>query len=228
MSGPQRFFFVHLQKTAGTALLIRLRRHFGDLAIYPGPDERGLTTSFSVDVLAERFEARRDQIELVSGHFPLAATDVLGVPFTVFTVLRDPVERALSAVRQQAAADQSPSLDEVYANPWRRGWLLTNHMVRMLGQNVEELAAGTMAPDDENLERAKRALTERIDLFGFQESFDEFCADLSRRYGWDLGEPVLANTTEPASASDALVERIRQDNWADIELFEHARTLAGA
>ena len=108
------------------------------------------------------------------------------------------------------------------------GWLLTNHMVRMLGQNVEELAAGTMADDDENLDRAKKALTERIDLFGFQESFEEFCAALGRRYGWNLGEPVVANTTAPSTASDELTDRIRQDNWADVELFEFARSVADA
>ena len=31
MSDPPRFFFVHLQKTAGTALFQRLRDHFGTI-----------------------------------------------------------------------------------------------------------------------------------------------------------------------------------------------------
>jgi hypothetical protein len=229
VSGQRKFFFVHLQKTGGTALLIRLREHFGDQGVYPTPDERGIDTSFSVDLLAERFEARHDEIQVVAGHFPLAAADVLGVPFTVFTVLREPVQRTLSYLRQQVQDDQqAASLDEIYDDPWRRGWLLTNHMVRMLGQNAEELAAGTMAPDDENLDRAKRALTERVDLFGFQETFEEFCVGLSSRYGWNLGEPVRAHATRPAATSDALVERIREDNWADIELFEFALRTAGA
>jgi hypothetical protein len=231
MPGQRKFFFVHLQKTAGTSLLIRLREHFGVRAIYPTPGERSLVTSFSVDLLAKRFAARQDEIQVVSGHFPLAASEVLGAPFTVFTVLRDPVQRTLSYLRQQQAeVDQykSAPLDEIYDDPWRRGWLLTNHMVRMLGQKVEELAAGTMAPDDENLDRAKKALTERVDLFGFQDSFDEFCVALGHRYGWDLGEPVRANTTPPSTASDGLTERIRLDNWADVELFEFARRVAGA
>ena len=228
MTGPRKFFFVHLQKTAGTSLLIRMRSHFGERGVYPTPEERGIVTSFSVDLLTERFAARRDEIQVVAGHFPLAVAQMLGEPFTVFTVLRDPVQRTLSYLRQQQAdVDQfaSASLDEIYDDPWRRSWLLTNHMVRMLGQNVEELAAGTMAPDDENLDRAKQALTEQIDLFGFQEGFDEFCAALGHRYGWDLGEPVVANATPPSNASEQLAARIREDNWADVELLEFARRL---
>ena len=228
MSGPRKFFFVHLQKTAGTSLLIRLREHFGERGVYPMPEERSIVTSFSVDLLTERFAARREEIQVIAGHFPLAAAQVLGEPFTVLTVLRDPVQRTLSYLRQQVAeVDQyrSASLDEVYDDPWRRSWLLTNHMVRMLGQNVEELAAGTMAPDDENLDRAKKALTEEIDAFGFQEEFDEFCEALGRRYGWDLGDPVVSNTTPPSNASEDLTARIREDNWADIELFQYARRL---
>jgi hypothetical protein len=68
----------------------------------------------------------------------------------------------------------------------------------------------------------------RVDLFGFQDSFDGFCVALGHRYGWDLGEPVRANTTPPSTASDGLTERIRLDNWADVELFEFARRVAGA
>lgn len=229
MTRPRKFFFVHLQKTAGTSLLLRLRNHFLEAEIYPTNDERSIYTSFSVDLLVERFEERREKIQVVTGHFPLAAADRLGEDFTVFTVLRDPVERTLSFLRQQQAQDPSyhdAELDDVYDEPYRRGWLLTNHMVRMLGQNLEELLESEMAPDDENLERSKRILAERVDCFGFQEEFEDFCAELTRRYGWDLGEPVRANTTEASTASDALRARIREDNAADVALYEFARDLA--
>ena len=42
MTDPQpRYFFVHLQKTAGTALFRRLRHAVGTDAVYPLPAEQG-------------------------------------------------------------------------------------------------------------------------------------------------------------------------------------------
>ena len=55
-SEPTRFFFVHLQKTAGTALFRRLRHHFGPDAVYPTPAYQGtLEATLDVDLLVERF-----------------------------------------------------------------------------------------------------------------------------------------------------------------------------
>lgn len=226
---PRRFFFVHLQKTAGTSLAIRLRRQFGEDAVYPTPDHgAGLQSSFSIEDLRRRFAEDRDHLRVVTGHFPLCAASVLGVPFSIFTVLRDPVERTLSYLRGQQARTpefSNSTLEEIYEEPWRRAWLLTNHMVRQLGLTEAEMTAGTIAPDEENLERAKRNLTERLDLYGFQDRFEEFCAELDRRYGWDLGPEVRANWTAPADAPSALRKRIADDNEADVELYQYALDL---
>ena len=37
----ERYFFVHLQKTAGTTLFRRLKHHFGAAAVYPMPEYQG-------------------------------------------------------------------------------------------------------------------------------------------------------------------------------------------
>ena len=37
----ERFFFVHLQKTAGTSLRIRLQHQFGEAAVYRGGAKPG-------------------------------------------------------------------------------------------------------------------------------------------------------------------------------------------
>ena len=51
----QKFFFVHLQKTAGTTLFRRLKTHFGAEAVYPMPRYQGdvaatLDVPLTVDV----------------------------------------------------------------------------------------------------------------------------------------------------------------------------------
>ncbi len=237
MAEPDRFFFVHFQKTAGTSLFLRLRRHFGERAVFPMPEYEGrpLDQAFSIDELALRFAQHRDDIRVIAGHFPLCAIDAIDAPFSTFTILRDPVGRILSFLRQQrqeAHQFAGSSLEEIYDDPWKREFLLTNAVVRMLSlelgdmrsmqREASETTVGSGTSDEEGLARAKRNLVERIDVVGFQEHFEELCDELCARYGWDLGVPLRANATQPAPAPTALVERIERDNWADIELYRFA------
>ncbi|MCU1354166.1 MAG: hypothetical protein JWM05_3375 [Acidimicrobiales bacterium] len=233
MTAPRKFFFVHLQKTAGTALLHRLKRHFSEPAIYPDPTDGKLPDSvLVVDHLAERYRARGDEIEIVTGHFPLCATEVLGGGFTTLTVLRDPVERTLSFLRHHGALFpeyRGVPLEELYDDDIRFNGLIHNHMVKMFSLTPEEMIAEvstmtrvTFTP--ERLERAKDALA-RIDVMGLQEQFEDFCDELTRRFGWQLGAPVHANVTKPVPVSDEFRARIAADNAADIELYAFAQSI---
>jgi hypothetical protein len=229
---PPRWFFVHLQKTGGTALFRRLRHHFGTRAVYPMPEYQGTPeTSLEVPLLLERFAAHRDDIRVVVGHFPLCTVELLDAPFTTFTILREPVERALSFLRHQQKEEprfRDASLEEVYADPVCREGLVRNHMVRMLSLRADEMTDGALTPidvDHDRLAAAEANLAGRIDVVGVQEHFEEFCEELGRRFGWDLGAPQFANRTRPADATPELRARIREDNAMDAELYAFARDL---
>jgi hypothetical protein len=229
---PQRYFFLHMLKTAGTALFHRVRNHFGERAVYPMPEDEGRPgATREIPLLLDRFAARRNEIRVVAGHFPLCTVDLLGVPFSTFTVLRDPVERTLSYLRHQQKLSPevgSWTLEEIYAEPARLHGFIHNHMVKMLSLSADEMTTGvaTMVPfDDHRLERAERNLADRIDIFGFQEHFDEFCERLAARFDWDLGAPRSGNRTESADVSDEFRERIAHDNRLDVELYSFARRL---
>lgn len=227
--GGPRFLFVHLQKTAGTALLRRLRHHFGPDAVYPPPDEQGSPeVVLDVDRLQRRLADLGPRIRVVTGHFPLGVADLLHGEVRTFTLLRDPVERTLSFLRHQREVEPrfaGASLEEVYADPVSTGGLVQNHMVKMLSLQAHEMTAGALTPvvvDDERVARAEQALARRVDVVGLQEHFETFCTDLEASFGWDLGDPVFMNRTVPVPASDALRERIRIDNAADIRLHRFA------
>src|SRR5437879_1319915 len=99
VSGNKRFFFVHLQKTGGTSLFMRLTQVFTDAEVYPNSSDGDLFSGvpqFSIPCLTSRWIDRGDGIRLVFGHFPLCMTELLGGGFTTLTVLREPVERTLS------------------------------------------------------------------------------------------------------------------------------------
>jgi hypothetical protein len=232
-SEPERFYFLHLQKTAGTALWRRLKQQFPPDAVYPGPSDGEPPDSvMSVEHLLERWHVRRDDIRIVTGHFPLCTTELLDAPFTTLTVLRDPVERTLSYLRhhrEATPADRDRPLEEIYEDPIRFE-LVHNHMVKMLSLSSAEMTNGMLTPvtfGPERLERARRRL-DGLDVVGFQEQFDEFCAELSARFGWSLGPPIFMNRSAPVAIDDALRARIEADNRDDVELYEHARQTRGA
>ncbi|HET8619424.1 MAG TPA: hypothetical protein VFM27_10720 [Acidimicrobiales bacterium] len=232
---PQRWFFVHMHKTAGTALYQRLLEQFEPAAIYPRlAEQKAHKASLHVDLLLRKFQDRGHELRMVTGHFPLCTTDLLGVPFTTITVLRDPVERTLSSLRDMREREpmfRDQPLERIYEDPIRFPCLIHNHMVKMLSITPDEMTDGALSVVDferTHLERAQRNLVERIDVWGVQESFEDLCDELTRRFGWDLGSPRFANRTQPFEVTDDFRERIARDNALDVELYEYALRLRGA
>ena len=228
---PRRFFFVHMQKTGGVSLYARMWRYFGREAIYPAPSDGSPTTvapQLFPHILFERWEARRDEIQVVAGHFPLCTTELLDTDFTVITVLRNPVERTLSYLRHHrdtTPADSELALEAIYEDPARFRPFIENHMVKMLSLRAEEMTNGMMTVidfDRGRLRRAKRALRRRVELFGIQEDLESFAQALEKRFHWRLGPPVHSNVTKPAAVSDSFRARIAEDNRLDMELYEYA------
>ena len=186
-----RFFFVHVQKTAGTALFKRLQRQFGKRSVYPDARDGDVLTvmpQLSVDVLRDRWRERGDEIRVVTGHFPLCTTELLGERFTTLTVVREPVERTLSYLRHHrmlTAEDRDKSLEAIYDDDFRYHALIHNHMVKMFALTISEMTDGALSRLEftvDHLDRAKQQLA-TVDVIGLQERFDEFCAILQERFG---------------------------------------------
>jgi hypothetical protein len=225
----RRFFFVHLQKTAGNTLTKRMKHAFGKRAVYPGETDGTMPAAvLKPEQLTERFAARRDEIRVVTGHFPLCVSELLDADFTTLTVLREPVARTLSYLRHRRMrlfGDRDVPLEEIYDEPrWFQG-LVHNHMVKMFALTTETMTAGARTPmhfEPAHLALAKERLA-TVDVIGVQERFDEFCDELARRYRLDLGPPLVTNRTDPVEPGDALRDRIAEDNAYDTELYEFAR-----
>ena len=153
---PERFFFVHMQKTGGTSLYTRTKRHFGEAASIRTKATATWSTwpRRSWCVLLERWQKRRDQIRMVAGHFPLCTRELLDADFRTFTVLREPVERTLSYLRHHRElnrADWNLTLEEMYEDPAHVGHFrhfTGNHMVKMLSLRTEEMTEGMMTLAD--------------------------------------------------------------------------------
>jgi hypothetical protein len=226
----KRFFFVHMQKTGGISLYMRMQREFGEEAVYPDRtdgDPVAVAPQLMVPVLLERWKARRDRIRAVTGHFPLCTIDLLDADFTTFTILRNPVERTLSYLRHHrktTPADSELPLEAIYEDPGNFKHFIQNHMVKMLSLRSEEMTDGMMTVVSLNrgrLKTAKSAL-EEMDAFGLQEDLEDLARLLESRHDWRLGPPVHENVTAPTAVPASFRRRIAEDNSLDVELYEHA------
>ncbi len=243
----ERFFFCHLQKTGGLSVSRRLLHQFSAPEIYPDDsDGSGPKRTVSVEHLVERWPERRAQVRVVTGHFPLCTTGLLGGGFTTFTILRDPVSRVVSNLRHHRRMFPERahlSLHELYDDEMRVALLLRNHMVKMLSLDVDEMTDGMYSNPDytrQRLERAKARLAE-VDVVGVMEDHAGFCAELEQTFGWDLGPELFVHRSPPEAgpagrgedpaedpADDALIARIRADNGFDEQLYAFARDLVAA
>lgn len=225
-----RYFFVHVQKTGGTALQMRLKEQFTESEIYPNASDAAddaAIANFYVPHLVDRWSARGEEIRMLTGHFPLCTGELLGGGFTTLTLLREPVERTLSYLRHSrdhTPGDRDKSLEEIYDDPFRFHGFIHDHMVKMLALRSEEMTDGMLTrfdPSRAHLERATENL-QGVDVVGTQERFDDLCGELERRFGWDLGAPRFANRTRREDVPDSFRRRIALDNALDIELYDFA------
>ena len=233
MTTMARFFFCHLQKTAGTSLLVRLKRHFGDDRVYPSrSDGHPVARVISVPHLLKQWQARGSEIQVVTGHFPLCVASLLGAEFVTFTILREPVARTLSFLRhrRRLPAERGKTLEQIYGEHAVFDTLIQNHMVKMLSLTADEMSEGARTRVGYGRERLARAIEQLacIDVVGITEEFDEFCATLAGRYDLHLGEPVRINRTPSFDVSPSFRDRILADNALDAELYAAATRLVAS
>lgn len=232
-----RFFFIHIQKTGGTALLAQFREAFPAQAIYPNQTDGHPMLDgpqFRTELLERAWRTRGHQLRMVIGHFPYCTVESLPVRFQTMTLLRDPVERTLSFLRhhrQLHPDDRDRTLADLYGDQERFGPMIHNHMVMMLGMRAEEMDDGMLtrlAVDRGHLDRAKVNLRS-IDVIGVQEDFDGFRRQINRRFGFSIQQAERVNTSDTVPDEDdtALLARIHRDNALDCELYDYAVELLG-
>jgi len=213
--GPDDFpalLSMHIPKTAGLAFREILYQQYGTthvLAINRGALRRQGQT------LSHHFRKRHQAIH---GHLPYTYLKPLhGAGTKIITWLRDPVQRVVSNYYYNVTHEFPKRQRE---NPEQQMMSLQEFIERPKRQNV-------MSHFLEGIE------LEALDFFGFQEDFAGGLDRLAEQMGWTLtaqdrtrrvndNRKVKAKHPTP---SPATLQRIRQLNQADIELYERAQQL---
>lgn len=241
-------FFIHVMKTGGTTIFRNLRSNYPLDELYPyrkldiqvDGEKVNVRHHLSVPYLLGLPPERHRHIRVYTGHFPLAVTEMLGGRFRTATLLRDPVERTISLLRQfrrkapwldpEQPMLASHTIEEVYVQPIVFEPLIHNHQTKifsMLPSDHPQSYMDVLDIDDARLALAKQNLA-KIDVLGVTERFDDFLAQLSVRFGWDIEPDARANATPSEDlqpVSDDLRRQIAQDNALDMELYRYATEL---
>ena len=218
--------FLHIPKAAGATLNVILRRHFAE-------EETCRIDGRNVADSIERFkrlpQAELERIRLLAGHQGYGLHAYLGASPTYVTLLRDPIDRAVSHYYYARSAPGHYLHDEIVSKGIdledypKLAAEVRNGQTRMLAgsDGVESEACGR-----EELELAKRRLLESFSVFGVTERFDSFLVLLRSRLGLRRLHYSRANVTPgrprradvPRSAAEAL----ERSNEFDTELYQFA------
>lgn len=227
MIDDRRFFFVHIMKTAGATFRQHLRRNFTAEQRYPNPELETIPAvehNLLVDYVVGLPPARHDAIRCYAGHFPHVTTRLLPFEPATFTILRDPVDRVLSYLKQRRAEIGAATIEEVYADDFTRRCLLDDHQTKVFSLGVDDSPQSVMdvIELDEDRLRVACANLETVDVVGVTDRYDDFCADVTAAFGWRIGTVPDRRVSEPTAVDPALRHRIEADNQLDRRFYEYA------
>lgn len=214
--------FLHLPKAAGSTLIRVLERQYpaGTIIKAGGMSPEAVRAALAAS-------DGRGGTRAITGHVPFGVHRLLATDFTYVTVLRDPVERAISHYHYARKLPSHPLHAEI-----ARGLTLAeasrqnaNSQTRYLADESVRGTAGTV--DREALESAKANLARHFSVVGLAERFDETLVLLRRRLGWKIRAVPNSNVTRnrPARSahSDSELAAVRAANELDAELYAWVR-----
>lgn len=222
----ESIIFLHLPKTAGTTLNRLIEWE------YP------LSEMYSVDPVLYEWSAahlrqlppwRLRKIRMFKGHMTFGLHEVLPQPATYITVLRDPVDRVISAFYFM----RSYKLHPLYWKLRRQKWTFEDYVRNSRRDNIQsKIVAGAKYEEPctrEIVERARYNLRRYFSVVGLSARLEESLALMKLRFGWKLSSYASFNVTRSRPKKRDLPEEtvalIQQKNAFDIELYECAQEI---
>ena len=226
MAAQESVIFIHVPKAAGTTLNRLIEWEYPLLEIYSVDPYFFRWSSAHLWRLPKR---RLKRFRVFKGHMMFGLHEILPQPATYITILRDPIDRVMSAFYFMRGYKLHP----LYWKFRRERWTLEDFVTRLPRDNVQcKFIAGAVYEEPcttEICERAKENLVRYFSVVGLLERFEESLALMKLRFGWMLKNYSSFNVTRtrpnkrdlPKSTLDLIAER----NRFDIELYQCAAKL---
>jgi hypothetical protein len=213
--------FLHLPKTAGTTLNRLIEWEYPVFEMYSIDP---VFFTWSAAHLRKLSPERLKKIRMFKGHMLYGLHEALPQPATYITVLRDPVDRVISAYYFM----RSYKLHPLYWKLRRTNCTLEDFVRKFQRDNVQSKIIGGSPYDlpctREVVERAKDNLRQRFSIIGLSERFEESLALMKLRFGWKLSSYSSFNVTRSRPKKHDLppstLEMIHEKNGLDMELYD--------
>lgn len=220
---PPLSLFLHVPKCGGSSIRVQLESLRNDLAfqvLYPERPYEGVPGTVA--------EAIPPNCELVFGHFLFGLHRLVERPCRYATILRDPVDLALSqyfCAKIVLARPKAVACNSIFEALVAIPGTFDNLLTRWLSGIRYPLPLDASAVD-----RACHHLKTHFDVIGFVDTMDETCGTLARYFGL----PIVSRCSNatPESAERAAVDRQvftraaeRLLRW-DLQLYERAKEIA--
>jgi hypothetical protein len=226
------FVFLHVPKTAGLTL---------DHIIMQQHQARGSRFPFYKPGVWDPQEAacQQDATEVFYGHLHLGVHRYLTRPVTYYTLLRDPVERAIShyyfSLHNCLLAEGHPDQQRALEGKLTLEYYVSSGHCREMDNPQTRLLAGESGLYDRVpfghctgalLEEAKDHLRENIHVVGLTEQFDASLLLIQRLCGWRTPYYVKHNVTlarpRQTEVSATALAAIQERTQLDRKLYAYA------
>lgn len=176
--------FLHIEHTGGTTLHTILNRQYGDELYYvPRPA--------AVEALKNLSPEQKNAPQALWGHFSYGVHRYLPQKCHYFTLMREPVSRAIASYYYEFRFPKSPNHAKYVSGEigWpehlTKLWVTQTQISRFIGGDDAELVKHRPAPiQTDGLAQAQQHILDHFSFVGLTEYYDESLLLMARLCGW--------------------------------------------